>query len=653
MVVLFLYGHVMFTGHTPSPRQETQIRRFLNSIDQVDTIHESSPLEGINGKVRFVQIDSEGSGDAHVNEKRKEISPNYEKVQYQRIKLDRNDKQPSLKNQKGNIHRGNAAPPWNGGSFRYNSFGHPVYDRENKVNYIPKEIVIHLDLKGAPILPSAYKVLIPWLAKYGATAILMEYEDMFPWEGALAPLAAKNHYSKNDIMNILALCKGNNIKVIPLVQTFGHLEFALKLPSFSYLREIPEMPLALCPSQEDSQVLVRSMIDQIMKLHPDVKNLHIGCDEVFQLGECNKCRLKPRDRLFLEHVSKTATYVRNTYKITPIIWHDMLSHVSETTMKEYNFGELVEPMVWVYAEDVYHFVQPSVWNKFSKVFPYVWGASAFKGAFGEQSTVPNIRRHVDNNLNWLDVMASEHTKFSGGFRGLVLTGWQRHDHFAVLCELIPSALPSLAINLITVSHGYLNSSIYPEIFEAMKCTHSPKYLTNLNLDNDPFLWDRFAYCSFPGSLVFKATARLDAIKKDTNSFIEKVTLKRAWITDYNRRHNYSSPMRIDQDLEEFPSRLHELNIFIKTTKDAMAEWFDNWTIGEWIEQHVWPLLNKLQTLKRESESMKNVRNWPARPLPLLRQLEPFGIREPEHLQQGTLVLNKIQDHIKGEQIKNK
>ncbi|RXG61053.1 Protein abrupt [Armadillidium vulgare] len=641
VVVLFLFGQVMYSGRTYNPKIATQFRRFLNSIDQVDTIRESNTLEDNESKVTFVQIRPEGLVDVSTEEERNEISQNKDKG------LGKQGKQTNLKEYEGEIYF-NSRAAWNGGSFRYNPVGNSIYDDNKRGNYIPKERIIHLDLKGAPLLPSAYKVLIPWLAKYGATTILMEYEDMFPWEGSLASLAAKNSYSKNDVKNFLALCKKNNIAVIPLVQTFGHLEFALKLPEFSHLREVPELPLALCPSQEDSQVLVRSMIDQIMKLHPDVKYIHIGCDEVFQMGECNKCRLKPRDKLFLEHVSKTATYVRDTYNITPIIWHDMLGHVSERAMKEYNFGKLVEPMVWVYAEDVYHFVQPTVWNKFGKIFPYVWGASAFKGAFGQQSTAPNILRHLNNNLNWLDVMASETPKFTGGFRGLVLTGWQRHDHFAVLCELIPSALPSLAITLITVSHGYFNSSIYPEIFKAISCSHSSKHLKNLNNDNDPFFWERFAFCTFPGSSVFKATARLDSIRNDITSFIEKVTLQRAWITDYNRRHNFSSPMRIDEDLEEFPSRLHELNTFIESTKDALSEWYDSWTVGEWIEQHIWPLLDKLQTLQREAQSMKKVRNWPSRPLPLLKQLEAFGIKEQEYSQRGTPIPeqeNKLKEKI--------
>jgi len=89
-----------------------------------------------------------------------------------------------------------------------------------------------------------------------------------------------------------------------------------------------------------------------MELHPGVRYLHIGCDEVFQMGECSRCRVVQRDKLFLSHVASVASFVRRKYThaatnqpVIPIIWHDMLLHFSSQTMEEFRIGELVEPMV--------------------------------------------------------------------------------------------------------------------------------------------------------------------------------------------------------------------------------------------------------------------------------------------------------------------
>ena len=101
-----------------------------------------------------------------------------------------------------------------------------------------------------------------------------------------------------------------------------------------------------------------------MKYHPSAKYLHIGCDEVFQMGECPKCRLQPRYNLFLSHVSRVANYVRKNYpNVTPIIWDDMLRHLPTQSLEEFHIGKLVEPMVSKYYINI-GFFSNGIYNKF-------------------------------------------------------------------------------------------------------------------------------------------------------------------------------------------------------------------------------------------------------------------------------------------------
>ena len=77
----------------------------------------------------------------------------------------------------------------------------------------------------------------------------------------------------------------------------------------------------------------------MLSLHPDAAWLHIGCDEVYQLGQCPICSQKlltantdPNNNngyqdgrsLFLQHVHRVASYVKNQKNVLPIIWDDML-----------------------------------------------------------------------------------------------------------------------------------------------------------------------------------------------------------------------------------------------------------------------------------------------------------------------------------------
>lgn len=129
--------------------------------------------------------------------------------------------------------------------------------------YVPPHRLIHIDFKGAPPKVAYLQKLFPLIKRFGGSGLLLEWEDMFPWTGTLSPMAAGNAYSRAEIKEILKLAAANNLEVIPLIQTFGHVEFALKLPDFAHLREVQESPQALCPSYNASNKFIEQMIDQV------------------------------------------------------------------------------------------------------------------------------------------------------------------------------------------------------------------------------------------------------------------------------------------------------------------------------------------------------------------------------------------------------
>ena len=182
----------------------------------------------------------------------------------------------------------------------------------------------------------------------------------------------------------------------------------------------------------------------------------------------------------------------------------------------------------------------------------MWTASAFKGAHGETLVTPDIKKHLENNLNWLTLMKNEEPRLKGKFRGIVLTGWQRYDHFAVLCELLPAAIPSLAVNLLATSHGYFNDSMKGPLLKELSCPEPSRSSFNryeekfFDLDFDRFLFQKLSWCYFPGQKFYKVTQDLMSTEQSVASFLKTVEKDKGWLTDYNVRHNMSSPFRIEQ-----------------------------------------------------------------------------------------------------------
>ena len=71
----------------------------------------------------------------------------------------------------------------------------------------------------------------PLIRRAGGNALLVEYEDMFPYRGTVEMASALNSFTPEDIVELQCVAKENGLEVIPLVQTFGHLEHLVRKSS--------------------------------------------------------------------------------------------------------------------------------------------------------------------------------------------------------------------------------------------------------------------------------------------------------------------------------------------------------------------------------------------------------------------------------------
>lgn len=60
-------------------------------------------------------------------------------------------------------------------------------------------LLVHLDLKGAPPNSDYLASLFPKMKKWGCTGLLIEWEDMLPYTGALRCIRNVEHYTKEEV----------------------------------------------------------------------------------------------------------------------------------------------------------------------------------------------------------------------------------------------------------------------------------------------------------------------------------------------------------------------------------------------------------------------------------------------------------------------
>ncbi|XP_077358123.1 hexosaminidase D isoform X2 [Festucalex cinctus] len=455
--------------------------------------------------------------------------------------------------------------------------------------------VVHLDLKGAPPKLEYIHQLIESFSRLGADGLLMEYEDMFPYEGELKILqaTAQPAYSRDQILSIQKVAKSKNMEIIPLVQTFGHLEFVLKHKSMWRLKEVPNCLGTLTPHKEGLN-LVKEMLRQVVELHPGVNTLHIGADEVYMLGEgeLSKQWLASPGRnvqqLFLSHVTSVVKYIKEAWPhMTVIMWDDMMRNINPDVLKASGIVGLVQPMLWDYTPnmDVQNTVS-LLENYHSAGIQDMWAASSFKGSSGVYTNVPKTQNHVNNHLQWLKVAASVSPGIN--IKGIAITGWQRYSHFSVLCELMPLGLPSLAASLQTLIHGHFSPEAQYNVAKMLGVSSVEVTAMGSTCDDDTL---------FPGRRLAAAIVELDSLlgDQDIRSF-ENDLYVRGYFSPYHRSRRMANPLITAQIQSQASKYLDLLQKKVDVVREEMLHLYPISTAEEWIEEHVSPVMAPLQKI---------------------------------------------------------
>ncbi|XP_016090192.1 hexosaminidase D isoform X1 [Sinocyclocheilus grahami] len=463
---------------------------------------------------------------------------------------------------------------------------------------------VHLDLKGAPPRIGYLIELIQLFADLGANGLLIEYEDMFPYEGELKVLQSTTQppYRRDEIVSIQDAAYSRGLEIIPLVQTFGHLEFVLKHEVFRDLREVDYCLGTLNPHRDAGVRLVQEMLQQVMKLHPKSTSLHIGADEVYMLGHGDESKHwldvpgRSVHQLFLSHVIKVAKAVQESApNLNLIMWDDMLRSMTPETIKESGLVGLVQPMLWDYSPtlDVENTVM--LMERYKSVgMSQQWAASSFKGSTTVHTCVTSTQRHLDNHLQWLKVASS----LSAGIKiqGIALTGWQRYDHLSILCELMPVALPSLGSCLQTLLHGGFTEEAQKKVVEK---------LGTVDVEDTERLSSRTS-SSFAGAklaeLIVKLTSLLESAELrhfQNNMFV------RGWFTPYHRQKKTINPLIAQQIKTQAKIILDAVESQVQEVRGEMCLLYSDSTVQEWVDQHITPVLEPLHNLLRDIETVLN------------------------------------------------
>ena len=270
----------------------------------------------------------------------------------------------------------------------------------------------HLDLRIQVMKIPALKAFALKLSKQGINTLVMEWEGTYPFlQDPLIP--NRFAYSRQEVKDFIWYCKTLHIDVIPLQQSFGHVEYILRHYKYAALREDDKDFSQVCPSEPGlNKELFKRLFKDMVSLHPS-PYFHIGGDETHLLGHCEKCQKKAAEigisRLYFDHIKMLCDIVVSLGK-RPVVWADIaLNYPQYISLlpKETIFVD------WNYGWDLNRF---GAHEELVKSGYEIWGAPAIRSS-PDNYYLTKWQSHFNNIRDFLPVCKQL------GYKGVIMTSW--------------------------------------------------------------------------------------------------------------------------------------------------------------------------------------------------------------------------------------
>jgi hexosaminidase len=184
---------------------------------------------------------------------------------------------------------------------------------------------VHFDVKHHLDHMNYYYESIDRLARYKINAVVFEFEDKLRYQRQ--PLVgAPQSISIDEMAALTRYARERHIEIAPLVQGLGHATFILKHQEYAGLRELPWNKWAFCPLNEGTYQVLFDLYRDAIEATPGSKYLHIGGDEIGNIGLCPRCKPMADKEgmlsLSLYWLKRVCEFAKENGRI-PIFWDDM------------------------------------------------------------------------------------------------------------------------------------------------------------------------------------------------------------------------------------------------------------------------------------------------------------------------------------------
>ena len=281
----------------------------------------------------------------------------------------------------------------------------------------------HLDLRIQVMPMPALKQLALRLSKGGINTIIMEWEGSYPFKEE--PMIANRFaYTREEISSFIAYCTTLQIDVIPLQQSFGHVEYILRHNKYAALREDAKDYSQVNPLKEElAKELFTKLYKDLIATHHS-PYIHIGGDETYLLGHSEASKQKIKEvgigRLYGDYIKMLCETVVSLGK-TPVLWADIALKYPEALKGLPKQTVFVD---WNYGWDLNMFGDH---QKLMDSGFEIWGAPAIR-SHPDNYFLTQWEKHFNNIRDFVPAARKL------GYKGIVVTSWSTSGLYSSVWE---------------------------------------------------------------------------------------------------------------------------------------------------------------------------------------------------------------------------
>ena len=258
---------------------------------------------------------------------------------------------------------------------------------------------------------------------------------------------------KADVADYIDYIRSFGIEVIPEVQSLGHVQYiTIAHPEIAELEDSKEEEIdqrfadankgkffahCYCPSNEKSYEIIFDLMDEIIEVAKPTEYVHIGHDEVYQLGVCPVCRHKDPADLYYNDVMRLHDHLAKK-GLKTMLWSDMVqpasSYKSVPALKRLPKDIVMMDFIWYFhlGKDIEPFLtqegfQVIIGNLYSSHFPRYEKRMENPGIIGGQISLwKKIEEQtIGRGGKFYDIIYTAQMLWSGSYTHFLRTSYDR------------------------------------------------------------------------------------------------------------------------------------------------------------------------------------------------------------------------------------